>query len=100
MAKQRKGPTRPRLTSVQSAVQESPREALMAEAATIRRERSYLDERLDRAVYFARESGLSWTDVGTAFGMSRQAAFQRWGRRQRSVEQMAVEALVKAVHEG
>lgn len=37
-------------------------------------------DRLDQAVNAARAAGASWTDVGQAVGMSRQAARQRWSR--------------------
>ncbi len=36
---------------------------------------------LDHIVAAARHRQCSWADIGTALGMSRQAAFQRFGRR-------------------
>lgn len=36
--------------------------------------------RLDEAVNAARDSGLTWADIGAETGMSRQAAHQRWNR--------------------
>ncbi len=71
----------------------------MVEAQRVQVEREFLDQALARAVYFAREAGLSWTDVGAGLGVTRQAAFQRWGRRP-TVQAQAVQALVRAVHEG
>lgn len=37
------------------------------------------EARLDEAVAVAREAGATWTQIGTATGMSRQAAHERWG---------------------
>lgn len=34
---------------------------------------------LDRAVQLARYAGASWTAIGEAVGISRQAATERWG---------------------
>jgi hypothetical protein len=36
--------------------------------------------RLDEAVRAARDSDLTWADIGSETGMSRQAAHQRWNR--------------------
>lgn len=35
---------------------------------------------LDRAVKMARDEGASWSHIGMAAGMSKQAAHQRWGQ--------------------
>lgn len=35
---------------------------------------------LDRAVAVARATGASWSSIGEAAGISRQAASERWGR--------------------
>lgn len=37
-------------------------------------------ECLDEAVREARGAGSSWVEIGTILGISRQAAFQRFGR--------------------
>ena len=39
---------------------------------------------LDAAVAAAREAGDSWAVIGTALGVSRQAAFQRFGASERA----------------
>ena len=36
--------------------------------------------RLEDAVHAARAQGRSWNEIGTLLGMSRQAAFKRYGR--------------------
>jgi hypothetical protein len=36
-------------------------------------------EGLTRAVQAARAAGATWTDIGAAVGISRQAAAERWG---------------------
>ena len=40
-----------------------------------------VDQALNVAVAGWREMGRSWTDVGRALGISRQGAFQRFGRK-------------------
>jgi hypothetical protein len=82
---------------VQSAVQESPREALMREVSRVEMVRGGLERSLALAVEVGRAQGLSWTDVGEAFGVSRQAAFQRWGRK--TAEQRAVEVFGLALRD-
>lgn len=39
----------------------------------------WLDTTLDSAVLTARQAGHSWASIGDSLGMSRQAAWQRWG---------------------
>lgn len=41
--------------------------------------RSELDEAIATAVMGQRASGFSWAEIARGIGMSRQAAFQRWG---------------------
>lgn len=36
---------------------------------------------IDEAVILAKSQGRSWADIGEAFGMTRQAAYQRFGKR-------------------
>lgn len=40
--------------------------------------RGALDEAIDRAAVAMHEQGRSWTEIGAALGVSRQAARQRW----------------------
>ncbi len=80
MAKSRKGPTRARQASSQGPVQ-SPQEALVAEVARYELARQGLERTLLLAVEVGRAQGCSWTDVGEAFNVTRQAAFQRFGRK-------------------
>ena len=40
-----------------------------------------ITDRIERLVTKAREDGASWTEIGTALGMTRQAAQQRFGTR-------------------
>lgn len=42
--------------------------------------RRHLDEGADHAVLGARRAGASWAAIGRALGVSKQAAFERWGR--------------------
>ncbi len=80
MAKARKGPTRAR----SSPPALSPEEALVEVANLVRMtdlQRRRLDLDLAIAVEIARVDGLSWQDIGTVLGVTRQAAFQRFGRR-------------------
>jgi hypothetical protein len=44
-------------------------------AAAVRRS----EARLDEAVAEARQAGATWTQIGMAVGISRQAAHERWG---------------------
>lgn len=55
--------------------QESALGALSAASLTLRNAES----RLDAAVVNARESGLSWAQIGATLGISRQSAHERWG---------------------
>ncbi len=40
--------------------------------------RSKIDRNELATVKLARQAGLSWTDIATALGVSRQAAWERW----------------------
>lgn len=40
--------------------------------------RAEVDAAIDRAVLGWREQGRSWAEIGSAAGMSKQAAFKRW----------------------
>lgn len=42
--------------------------------------RSWLDGQLYDGIVAARALGVSWSAIGDLYGISRQAAFQRWGR--------------------
>ncbi len=80
MAKGRKGAfqARPAPSQVRAL---SPREAFMEEAARIDHARQGLERSLQLAVEVGRAQGLSWTDIGAGLNVTRQAAFQRFGRR-------------------
>jgi len=52
---------------------------LVALAVLDRRTRDLMEE----AVAACREHGASWAEIGTALGISRQAAHERFGRRER-----------------
>jgi hypothetical protein len=39
-----------------------------------------LDRDLARAVFLARRYEVTWEDIGKRFGITRQAAHQRWAR--------------------
>jgi hypothetical protein len=41
---------------------------------------AHADSELTLAAHAARQTGASWTQIGDAVGLSRQAAQQRWGR--------------------
>ncbi len=41
--------------------------------------RAYLNDREDHAALSARQRGATWEQIGTALGITRQAAQQRWG---------------------
>lgn len=43
--------------------------------------RSAVDEAIDNAARGLHDGGASWTQIGAAVGISRQAAQQRWGSR-------------------
>jgi hypothetical protein len=66
-----------------------------------------LDRDLARAVYLARRYDVTWDDIGKRFGISRQAAHQRWSKyeageqrgRQDRLERQAVEAVVTAIRD-
>ncbi len=75
MAKRRKGPNR---TTVPTPT--DPLEAMVR--AVERREMVVrdLDKDLARAVYLARRYDVTWDDIGKRFGISRQAAHQRWSK--------------------
>ncbi len=103
MAKgRRKGPTPARV-----AAPADPLEAMVR--AVDRREviGRELDRDLARAVYLARRYDVTWDDIGKRFGISRQAAHQRWSKyeageqrgRQDRLERQAVEAVVTAIRD-
>lgn len=53
----------------------STMDALERASSSVKRAESELTD----CVVAAREAGLSWAQIGTALGMSRQAAHERWG---------------------
>ena len=68
---------------VEDAVQEewlvhiAPFEAILGVEAAARAHRR-AGHRLDKAVAAAKAAAASWTDIGRAAGISRQAAHERW----------------------
>lgn len=58
-------------------VRERARQSVSNAAA----ERDVQERRLTEAVLLARAAGISWEDIGSAAGVTRQAAWQRWGKR-------------------
>ncbi len=68
----------------------------MTEAQRVQVARGHLELDLAKAVYFAREAGLTWTDIGAGLKVTRQAAFQRWGGRP-TAEALEVQAQVRSV---
>lgn len=48
--------------------------------------RAELDAAIQTAVDSQRAAGFSWSDIAGPAGMTKQAAFQRWGRRPRRVQ--------------
>ncbi len=68
---------------VEDAVQDewmihiTPSEAILGVEAAAREHRQ-AGHRLDKTVAAAKAAGASWTDIGRAAGISRQAAHERW----------------------
>ena len=68
---------------VESAVQDewhihiAPSEAILGVEAAAKEHRQ-AGHRLDKTVAAAKAAGASWTDIGRAAGISRQAAHERW----------------------
>lgn len=56
-------------------------EADEIELAELLKLQAVLDEAVQTAVDGIRDRGQSWQYIATATGTTRQAAFQRWGRR-------------------
>lgn len=52
--------------------------AALTQVASLSALRSEVCRQLDDAVITARATGASWSDVGRAAGMTRQAAHERW----------------------
>lgn len=55
----------------------APSEAILGVYAAARENRQ-AGHRLDKTVAAAEAAGASWTDIGRAAGISRQAAHERW----------------------
>jgi hypothetical protein len=58
---------------------------------------SELDAAVVQAVDGMRSSGASWTDIGSALGVSRQAAFQRWAPAIKSLSSHDAQQLERAL---
>lgn len=59
---------------------------ILAVISHMKGELDHLEQRLHESVERARDEGASWTEVGRALGVSKQAALQRFGRRQAGPE--------------
>ena len=46
--------------------------------ACIQEVRTKIDQNELRTVKLAREAGLSWTEIATALGITRQSAWEKW----------------------
>lgn len=73
----RRAPRRPRRTHMAPSDIASPTLRRIASAAELFKTRS---DQLDGVVAEARAAGDTWAMVGTALGISRQAAYQRFGK--------------------
>lgn len=65
----------------------------VAEIETAARARRAVEERVTSAVQAAREAGVTWTEIGSALGVSHQAAIKRYGS---SIEQASLISLADA----
>jgi hypothetical protein len=62
----------------------------------VRELRGWLAEQEQHAVIGARMARATWTEIGEAWGTSRQGAFNRWGDRIKRFEASGVLATVAA----
>lgn len=67
------------LSSSNEATPESSRSDVTHALSTARSLQALADEALAHLVTDARERGITWQTIGDALGISRQAAFQRFG---------------------
>jgi Clp amino terminal domain, pathogenicity island component len=65
-------------TPIDELTDASPLDRLSAAAATADELRGLSDKLLDRYVQAARADGRSWTEIGTALGVTKQAAHERF----------------------
>ncbi len=63
------------------ALQKARRSRGLARLATLRDTASAVEEALQAAVWEARDEGVVWADIGQVFGMTRQAAYERFSVR-------------------
>src|ERR671918_770998 len=68
------------IAAVETSGAEDPLDRLAAAAAIKDQVEALGDELLDHFVKAARDQGCSWTQIGEALGVTRQAAQQRHGR--------------------
>ena len=66
---------------IDKAADATPLDRLGAAAATANELRGLSDALLDRYVQAARADGSSWTEIGAALGVTKQAAQQRFAKR-------------------
>lgn len=69
------------LTRMMRAAVPRVAEADEVELAQLVKLRDTLDEVIAEAVHGQRSCGRSWAYIGDALGISRQAAYDRWGKR-------------------
>jgi hypothetical protein len=79
--------TLPFLSAVERMVRAAGRRVAEAdefELAELIHLRDVVDEAIQTAVDGQLEMGRSWSDIAVATGKSRQAAFKRWGRKEKA----------------
>jgi len=59
---------------------DSPADRLLADVTAANADRAAADDRIATLVGAARMAGASWSQIGAALGVSRQAAHERYGR--------------------
>ena len=77
MARYSGGPVTHRALVGPGAARSLPKSELLRILTCIRDVRAKIDANELRTVRMARESGITWTEIATALGVSRQAAWER-----------------------
>lgn len=70
--------TGPRQTPESAPNPDAYRQEVLYTLQCVQEIRAKLDRNELRTVKLARQAGLSWTDIATSLGVSRQAAWERW----------------------
>jgi DNA invertase Pin-like site-specific DNA recombinase len=68
----------PRRTGASLSSEEAWKHEVLLTLTSIQEIRQKCDRTELRAVREARKAGLSWTDIATALGVTRQSAWERW----------------------